>query len=73
VVAVNPAGIVIGIAGLWVTFQVLGGNALYRLKILEGEKLSGYIRKLPPQGQSTTPAGGSTNGTPLGTALGKYL
>jgi hypothetical protein len=31
---VNPAGIVLGIAGVWVLCQVFGGNALGRLNIV---------------------------------------
>ncbi len=64
-VAVNPTGIVILIAGVWVTCQILGGNALERLNILkqvqDPSKGEGYIRKLPePKGQS------------LGGSLGQY-
>ena len=38
----SPSGVVIGLAGIWVLCQVLGGNALQRLKIIgdvgEGEE-----------------------------------
>jgi hypothetical protein len=35
VVAVNPAGVVLAIAGIWIVSQVFAGNALERLGILK--------------------------------------
>ena len=32
----NPGGVVLTLAGVWVLFQVLGGHALERLNIIPG-------------------------------------
>jgi len=65
VAAVNPTGIIVFFAGAWVLCQVLGGNALARLKIVDPPEKQ-YIRKLPPTGQATP------QGTTLGGALAGY-
>ncbi len=40
-VAVNPAGLVLVIAGVWITSQVLAGNALQRLGIVKTAAAAG--------------------------------
>jgi len=42
---VNPAGLVVAVAGVWVICQVFGGNALVRLGIVKGDAVQ-YGRKL---------------------------
>lgn len=36
----NPAGLVVAVAGIWVVCQVFGGNALVRLGIVKGDVVS---------------------------------
>lgn len=43
----NPAGIVIAIAGVWIVSQVFAGNALERLKILQPKQDAGGSSGLP--------------------------
>jgi hypothetical protein len=63
---VNPAGIVLGVAGIWVLCQVFGGNALTRLNIVPTDTASagsgtglgavpGQIPKGLPGGQYNPP------------------
>lgn len=42
----NPAGLVIAIAGVWVVCQVMAGNALERLNLLQPKASGGGL--LPP-------------------------
>lgn len=36
----NPAGLVVAIAGTWVICQVFGGNALVRLGVVKGDTVT---------------------------------
>jgi hypothetical protein len=56
---VNPGGLVIVIAGVWLGCQVFGGNALERLGILSP---AGSSSSTAPA-LATTPAGPSTTAT----------
>lgn len=81
----NPAGILIAVAGVWVTCQVFGGNALERLGILKPDPAGGG-GIVPPIGPGLAPyiPGGPKNpvapslpdiwgGIGGGIAGGKYL
>jgi hypothetical protein len=60
---VNPAGIVLGVAGVWVLCQVFGGNALTRLNIVPADSA----------GSSTgTGLGAVVDGIPKGLPGGQY-
>lgn len=49
----NPSGVVIGLAGVWVLCQVFGGNALGRLGI------AGSPDQLPSSAKGDSGLGGS--------------
>jgi hypothetical protein len=73
VVAVNPSGVVLVLAGAWVLCQVLGGNALRRLNI------SGPATPAPqptapggPGGHSGLDGGGSSGGGAGGGGGGSF-
>jgi hypothetical protein len=79
---VNPAGIVIGIAGLWVVCQVFGGNALERLGVLgdaQGAKadvpgaIAGGAAPFLPGGDRNPPALDWGSLFPSSIGGGKYL
>ncbi len=62
----NPAGIVIAIAGIWVVSQVFAGNALERLNILKpsGSSGGGGVPGLPTvPGVAPNLPGGRNNPT----------
>lgn len=53
-VTVNPAGIVLVIAGMFVVSQVFAGNALQRLNIIKPSESTGLsLPKLPEPSQIT--------------------
>lgn len=57
----NPAGIVLMIAGAWITCQVFGGNALGRLNIVPADSSStgggGSLSQVPGQLAGGIPGG----------------
>jgi hypothetical protein len=59
----NPAGIVIMIAGVWVISQIFAGNALQRLNIVKPEDASGGLTLPSLPNTPVTPylPGGSKN------------
>lgn len=77
----NPAGILIAIAGVWVVSQVFAGNALERLGILRPDTAGGSGGVVPPIGPGLAPyvPGGDKNPVLppfpdlFGSVGGKYL
>ena len=57
----NPAGLVLIIAGLWVTAQVTAGNALQRLNIVKPPAPDGGGSPIVPPNLGQYAPGGSQN------------
>lgn len=77
----NPAGLVIAIAGVWVVCQVFGGNALERLGVLKPESaradipgaIGGSVTPFLPGGDRNPPSLDFGDLFPSLGGSGKYL
>lgn len=61
----KPSGLLLAVIGVWVLSQVLAGNALKRLGVVDGEKSSGSSSSTPPPADGYGPGYRDGNGRPL--------